>query len=214
MYCNSILVDTTVELHRCGASLDFVLKYHLSYCAMSSILSDEQILSQVFAIPHRESAQLPVTVPNLSADQRQQLDAVIGSAAAVVQSQDHTAVQNAIIDLHQIIVQYDQQAALFDARAQCYTSLKQYDAAIEDLSTAIQLSRQYGQMNILRHSLLMRAMCTMSSTNDSENRTALNDLHAAAELGCSTSQQILARRNPYAKMCAAMVQQLMQQTSK
>ena len=83
---------------------------------------------------------------------------------------------------------------------------------MDDLNNAVDLADKYNDVKVLSLALTQRSMIrTLLKGNDKElDSDALADLERAAELGNVFAKQTLARENPYAKQCNAMLQKLMQ----
>lgn len=127
--------------------------------------------------------------------------------------------QEALDKICTLINENPQYASLYNDRAQMFILLKKYGEALADLDKAVSLMETVSVPATLKGSVYCQRGIVKSMIYSSENTTdvppeALEDFQLAANSGNSFAKKELARMNPYAKLCNAMVKEMLSKYKK
>lgn len=166
-------------------------------CKQEKHTRDEAVLGAIFnpfqpfpstitVKPKRESARLPASL--------------VEAQRKTIRLTEQNNYEQALAVLDEAITKHSSYAALFNDRAQLHRLMKNNDAAISDLNTAINLSDAKGR--VAKHAFAQRGLLRKLKSLDD---LALQDFQAAADLGCEFSRIYVAKHNPYAALCNEML---------
>eukprot|EP00127_Corallochytrium_limacisporum_P001461 Clim_evm14s57 gene=Clim_evmTU14s57 len=128
---------------------------------------------------------------------------VLAQEAKAVALAEAEKYDEALDVFNSIINQAPDYASALNNRAQTLRLMRKEQEAMADLDKAVDIAKSEC---VKREALTQRAMLKRLLEN---NDGAMQDFRKAADMGEEVAQQELIKDNPYAKMCSAMVNQVM-----
>ncbi|KAI8871628.1 hypothetical protein GQ42DRAFT_161886 [Ramicandelaber brevisporus] len=151
--------------------------------------------------PKPVTASYPIDAELLASVKLEEVRAV----AAVVQTNDLAA---AVKTLSELIARCPQYASLYNNRAQAYRLQEDYASALTDLNEAIKLASAANDVQVLKQAYTQRGV-VRKKLGDEDQDAIANDFEKGAMFGNKLARVAAVQENPYAKLCGAMVKEMM-----
>ncbi len=126
------------------------------------------------------------------------------AAIAIAESGDYDNAVNLLTDLH---IKCPYHPSPLNNRAQVYRLQFKDDLAMHDLNAAVALPDASHYPNVMRQVYSQRAWLFLRKIDMEQAQT---DFKCAKDLGLADADKMIARCNPYAAMCNAMLAEVMQ----
>uniref|UniRef100_A0A1I8GES6 TPR_REGION domain-containing protein n=2 Tax=Macrostomum lignano TaxID=282301 RepID=A0A1I8GES6_9PLAT len=186
---------------------------------MSLSNSDQQVLNRIFnpEMPYEQSeaaagqplSDTELEIADMTEEERDRLSESKKLEVEAIHAIERGDLSGGLDSLNRCVSLTPHRASCYNNRAQALQLRGDRRGALDDLESALRLSRGSGR--VACQALTQRGVIHRAEGRDDEAR---QDFEAAARLGGPFAKQMLVEMNPYAALCNQMLREVIGQLSR